>query len=72
MSLLLCCARAIDGHTALRFVSDIYADTVIAFAQSITKLVQAHDGFVPNVINARVRRAALALDDQGRTTLDGK
>ncbi|KAL3907835.1 MAG: hypothetical protein SGILL_008710 [Bacillariaceae sp.] len=61
---------AIDGHTALRFVSDIYADTVIAFAQSITKLVQAHDGFVPNVINAKVRRAAVALDDQGRTTLD--
>jgi carnitine O-acetyltransferase len=63
---------AIDGHTALRFVSDIYADTVISFAQSITKLVQAHDGFVPHVINAKVRRAAVTLDDQGRTTLDGK
>jgi carnitine O-acetyltransferase len=63
---------AIDGHTALRFVSDIYADTIISFAQSITKMVQAHDGTVPNVINARVRRAATALDEQGRTTLDGE
>jgi carnitine O-acetyltransferase len=63
---------AIDGHTALRFVSDIYAETIMSFAQSITKMVQAHDGTVPNVINATVRRAATTLDDQGRTTLDGK
>jgi len=61
---------AIDGHTALRFVSDIYADTIISFAQSITKMVQAHDGFVPNVIDAKVKRAAVTLDDQGRTSLD--
>lgn len=60
---------AIDGHTALRFVSDIYAETVISFAQSITKLVAAHDT-IPNVINATVKRAALTLDDGGRTTLD--
>ena len=63
---------AIDGHTALRFVSDIYADTVISFAQSITKLVNAHDGMIPSVITANIRRAAVTLDDQGRTTLDGK
>lgn len=63
---------AIDGHTALRFVSDIYADTIISFAQSITKLVQAHDGVIPNVISANVKRAAVTLDSQGRTTLDGK
>lgn len=62
---------AIDGHTALRFVSDIYADTVISFAQSITKLVQAHKGLIPSVITATVRRAADALDSQGRTLLDG-
>mmetsp|Transcript_27260 Transcript_27260/g.65279 ORF Transcript_27260/g.65279 Transcript_27260/m.65279 type:complete len:1191 (+) Transcript_27260:359-3931(+) len=60
---------AIDGHTALRFVSDIYADTVIAFAQSITKMVSAHET-IPNVINATVKRAVTALDSQGRTTLD--
>ena len=60
---------AIDGHTALRFVSDIYAETVISFAQSITKLVQAHD-MIPSVISANVKRAATALDPAGRTKLD--
>jgi carnitine O-acetyltransferase len=60
---------AIDGHTALRFVSDIYADTVISFAKSITKLVHAHD-IIPDVIVAKVKRAAVTLDNQGRTTLD--
>lgn len=60
---------AIDGHTALRFVSDVYAETVISFAQSITQLVAAHD-LIPHVIHAKVRRAATALDAQGRTTLD--
>jgi carnitine O-acetyltransferase len=63
---------AIDGHTALRFVSDIYADTVISFAQSITKLVNAHDGMIPSVITANIRRAAVTLDNQRRSTLDGK
>ena len=63
---------AIDGHTALRFVSDIYADTVISFAQSITKLVHAHHGLIPSVISATVRRAVEALDSQGRKLLDGK
>lgn len=62
---------AIDGHTALRFVSDIYADTVISFAQSITKMVHAHKGLIPSVITANVRRAAEALDCQGRKLLDG-
>ena len=60
---------AIDGHTALRFVSDIYAETVINFAQSITRLVQAHD-IIPNVINAKVRRSAVTLDPSGRPLLD--
>jgi len=61
---------AIDGHTALRFVSDVYAETVISFAQSITKLVAAHD-MIPNVISAKVVRAATtALDHEGRATLD--
>jgi len=61
---------AVDGHTALRFVSDIYADTVISFAQSITKLVHAHQGLIPSVITANVRRAAVMLDSQGRKPLD--
>mmetsp|Transcript_21891 Transcript_21891/g.52085 ORF Transcript_21891/g.52085 Transcript_21891/m.52085 type:complete len:1010 (+) Transcript_21891:107-3136(+) len=61
---------AIDGHTALRLVSDIYADTVISFAKSITRLVHAHDGLIPSVINANVRRAADMLDNQGQKSLD--
>jgi carnitine O-acetyltransferase len=60
---------AIDGHTALRFVSDVYAATVIFFAQSITKLVHAHDTIM-NALTAKVSRAAVTLDDAGRTTLD--
>mmetsp|Transcript_23857 Transcript_23857/g.52736 ORF Transcript_23857/g.52736 Transcript_23857/m.52736 type:complete len:671 (-) Transcript_23857:994-3006(-) len=61
---------AIDGHTALRFVSDIYAETVIAFAQSITKMVQAHRGLDHSLITAKVRRAANTLDGQGNAALD--
>lgn len=60
---------AIDGHTALRFVSDVYAETVISFAQSITNMIAAHD-VIPNVIEAQVKRAATTLDSSGRTTLD--
>lgn len=60
---------AIDGHTALRFVSDVYAETVIKFAQSITKMVAAHD-IIPNVITAKIKRAATTLDSDGRTMLD--
>lgn len=60
---------AIDGHTCLRFVSDVYAESVISFAQSITKLVATHD-VIPNVVNANVKRAATALDSNGRATLD--
>jgi carnitine O-acetyltransferase len=60
---------AIDGHTALRFVSDIYAETVVNFAQSITKTVHAH-GDIPNVINAEIKRSALNTNDYGRPGLD--
>ena len=44
---------AIDGHTALRFVSDIFADTVVTFAQSITKTIYSKD-HVPSHLNAKV------------------
>jgi len=60
---------AIDGHTALRFVSDIYAETVVNFAQSITKLIHGH-GHLPHVVNAEVKRAASCLDSKGHATLD--
>ena len=32
---------AVDGHTVLRFVSDVFTDTVIRFAQSITRDVRS-------------------------------
>jgi carnitine O-acetyltransferase len=60
---------AIDGHTALRFVSDIVAETIVVFAQSITKLVHGI-GHVPHVINAKIKRAALNLAPMGVPTLD--
>jgi len=61
---------AIDGHTALRFVSDIYADTVVSFAQAIIKMVPAHEGLIPSVLTANIRRAAVTRDNQGRISLD--
>lgn len=49
---------AIDGHTALRFVSDIFADTVVQFAQSITKTIYSDRSFFPSLIHADVKRAS--------------
>ena len=60
---------AIDGHTALRIVSDIYAETVVNFAQSITKTVPAH-GKTPHVIIAPVDRAGTQAEDNDRPNLD--
>ena len=48
---------AIDGHTALRLVSDIFADNVISFAQSITKTIYSDSKLFPSLIQAEVRRA---------------
>lgn len=45
---------AVDGHTALRYVSDIFADTVVSFAQSITKTIYSKD-HIPSHLNAPVR-----------------
>jgi len=44
---------AVDGHTALRYVSDIFADTVVSFAQSITKTIYSKD-HVPSILEAEV------------------
>ena len=60
---------AIDGHTALRFVSDIYAESVVKFARSITKIVHGYNA-IPHVVQAKVRRAMVSLDDSGRPCLD--
>mmetsp|Transcript_11155 Transcript_11155/g.21350 ORF Transcript_11155/g.21350 Transcript_11155/m.21350 type:complete len:779 (+) Transcript_11155:313-2649(+) len=60
---------AIDGHTALRFVSDVVAETIISFAESITQPIYGK-GSIPHALNAVVERAALALDEMGRPMLD--
>ena len=54
---------AIDGHTALRFVSDIFADTVVSFAKSITKTIYSQD-HIPDHLSAVIRQtgAASGLD----------
>lgn len=54
---------AIDGHTALRFVSDIFADNVVSFAQSITKTIYSDRTFFPSLIQAEVRRASAENPD---------
>jgi carnitine O-acetyltransferase len=38
---------ATDGHTILRFVSDVFADTVVRFAQSITSTTHGKDYLQP-------------------------
>jgi carnitine O-acetyltransferase len=60
---------AIDGHTALRFVSDVVAETIISFAESITQPIYGK-GSIPHALDAVVERAALALDERGRPLLD--
>lgn len=60
---------SIDGHTALRFVSDIFAETIVNFAQSITRLIHGR-GRIPDVVEAEVKRAAAASDEVGRPVLD--
>lgn len=59
----------IDGHTALRFVSDVFAETVVIFAESITALIYGK-GRVPHVVEAQVERAANTTDVHGRPLLD--
>jgi carnitine O-acetyltransferase len=46
----------IDGHTALRFASDVYAETLIAFAESIVDLIHG-PGRVTHVLEAVVERS---------------
>ena len=50
----------IDGHTALRYASDIYAETIVQFAQSITKMIHGED-WIPDNLEASVDRAALTM-----------
>lgn len=50
---------AIDGHTALRFVSDIFADNVVSFAQSITKTIYSDKHMFPSLVQCSLRKASL-------------
>lgn len=56
---------SIDGHTALRFASDVFAETVISFAESIVDLIHGH-GRISHVVVAKVRRA---IDKKNTGTL---
>lgn len=49
---------SIDGHTALRFVSDVFAETVIAFAESIVDVIHGR-GRIQHVVEAVVERAVV-------------
>jgi carnitine O-acetyltransferase len=59
----------IDGHTALRFVSDTFAETVITFAESIIDLIHGR-GRIAHVVNAVVERAVVANRSGTGRTLD--
>ena len=60
---------AIDGHTALRYASDVFAETIVSFAQSITRTIYGKGSpeSIVDVIKADVKRAAIAVDAQGRS-----
>lgn len=60
---------SIDGHTALRFVSDIFAETVIAFAESIVDLIHGR-GRIQHVVEAAIERAATTSHEPNRPLLD--
>jgi len=63
---------AIDGHTALRFVSDVYAETVVTFAKSITKSIYTSGCPIPTIIDAKLMRVALLAkqESDGNPLLD--
>jgi carnitine O-acetyltransferase len=52
----------IDGHTALRFVSDMYSETVITFAESIIDLIHGR-GRIQHIVEATLQRAAIEKND---------
>jgi len=53
---------AIDGHTALRYVSDIFAENIVQFAQSITALIYGH-GWIPDNMQAVVNRSSTSMSE---------
>mmetsp|Transcript_32025 Transcript_32025/g.47129 ORF Transcript_32025/g.47129 Transcript_32025/m.47129 type:complete len:752 (-) Transcript_32025:576-2831(-) len=61
---------AIDGHTALRFASDVFAETVVAFAKSITKSIHTSACPIPSILDANVIRASEVKQKMGGAYLD--
>jgi len=61
---------SIDGHTALRFASDVFAETIVSFAQSITKSIYGKDR-IPAVLKAPIRKAR-RYSSSRTYSLDGK
>lgn len=55
----------IDGHTALRFASDVYAETLIAFAESIVDLIHGR-GCITHVLESVVKKSGHDLDVRPR------
>ncbi|RUS14143.1 acyltransferase ChoActase/COT/CPT [Endogone sp. FLAS-F59071] len=55
----------VDGHTVLRFVSDIYTDTILRFAQSISSQTRTlfHSSSTPNRRGAGNGRLSPAIPD---------
>jgi carnitine O-acetyltransferase len=60
---------AIDGHTALRFVSEVFAETVISFAETIVDVIHGR-GRIQHVIQAVVKRAASLANNVDGAVLD--
>lgn len=53
----------IDGHTALRFVSDMYSETIITFAESIVDLIHGR-GRIQHIVEATIQRAAVEKSER--------
>eukprot|EP00298_Acanthocystis_sp_HF-20_P013905 c20556_g1_i2.p1 GENE.c20556_g1_i2~~c20556_g1_i2.p1 ORF type:complete len:687 (+),score=270.52 c20556_g1_i2:24-2063(+) len=46
----------VDGHTVLRFVSDVFADTIVKFAQRITKTMPSGGNYVNSLFKVEVQK----------------
>lgn len=59
----------VDGHTALRFAYDVFAETIITFAESIIDLIHGR-GTISHVVNAPVERAVVVNSSASGRCLD--
>lgn len=58
---------AIDGHSALRFVSDIFAETIVDFAKSVTRSIYRGGCPIPSIVHAKVLKASRINEGKLRT-----